>query len=130
MYINLTKDELDMVLEALSTVIENASSEMRYSTDTDLDESLQDTIDANNDLFDKVRHQMETPVEKLSVVVCVESGLVQDVWANGDIFVEVYDLDNNTLGEDCDDIAEADVLKDVLRQLVESPEWHTVFEWQ
>ena len=77
-------------------------------------------------VIENLRSQMESPVERLSVAVEVKGGLVQAAYANGDIFVDVYDLDVS----DFPDVGEqeaADLRELDLKKLVSNPEWHTVY---
>lgn len=126
MYINLTAGELNALIDALNSAIESRESESGYTQDEDILEANNDAIDEANTLINNLRSQMENPVEKLSVAVEVRGGLVQAAYANGDIFVDVYNLDVS----DCPDPGEqeaADKLEANLKELVSSPGWHTVY---
>lgn len=126
MYINLTAGELSALIDALNGAIESRESESGCTQDEDILEANYNAIDEANALINNLRSQMENPVEKLSVAVEVQGGLVQAAYANGDIFVDVYDLDVS----DFPDLGEqevADKLEANLKELVSSPGWHTVY---
>lgn len=126
MYINLTDTELSIIMDALNTALEDRESENRYTDANDILEANTSAIDTIDAVIDNLRSQMESPVERLSVAVEVKGGLVQAAYANGDIFVDVYDLDVS----DFPDIGEqeaADLRELDLKKLVSNPEWHTVY---
>ena len=89
MYINLTAGELNALIDALNGVIENRESESGCTQDEDILEANNNAIDEANALINNLRSQMKNPVDKLSVAVEVQGGLVQAAYANGDIFVDV-----------------------------------------
>ena len=130
MNINLTDIELSIIMDALNAALEDRESENRY---TDADADADDILEANASAIDMIdavienlRSQMESPVERLSVAVEVKGGLVQAAYANGDISVDVYDLDVS----DFPDVGEqeaADLRELDLKKLVSNPEWHTVY---
>lgn len=126
MYINLTDAELSIIMDALNTALEDRESENRYTDANDILEANTSAIDTIDAVIDNLRSQMESPVERLSVAVEVKGGLVQAAYANGDIFVDVYDLDVS----DFPDVGEqeaADLRELDLKKLVSNPEWHTVY---
>lgn len=126
MYINLTAGELSALIDALNGSIESRESESGCTQDEDILEANNNAIDEANALINNLRSQMETPVEKLSVAVEVRGGLVQAAYANGDIFVDVYDLDVSDYPDPGEQEA-ADKLEASLRELVSSSSWHTVY---
>ena len=126
MYINLTDAELSIIMDALNTALEDRESENRYTDADDILEANTSAIDTIDAVIDNLRSQMELPVERLSVAVEVKGGLVQAAYANGDISVDVYDLDVS----DFPDVGEqeaADLRELDLKKLVSNPEWHTVY---
>ncbi len=126
MYINLTDAELSIIMDALNTALEDRESENRYTDANDILEANTSAIDTIDAVIDNLRSQMESPVERLSVAVEVKGGLVQAAYANGDISVDVYDLDVS----DFPDVGEqeaADLRELDLKKLVSNPEWHTVY---
>lgn len=126
MYINLTDAELSIIMDALNTALEDRESENRYTDANDILEANTSAIDTIDAVIDNLRSQMESPVERLSVAVEVKGGLVQAAYANGDIFVDVYDLDVS----DFPDVGEqeaADLRELDLKKLVSNPKWHTVY---
>lgn len=126
MYINLTDAELSIIMDALNTALEDRESENRYTDADDILEANTSAIDTIDAVIDNLRSQMESPVERLSVAVEVKGGLVQAAYANGDISVDVYDLDVS----DFPDVGEqeaADLRELDLKKLVSNPEWHTVY---
>lgn len=126
MYINLTAGELNALIDALNSAIESRESESDCTQDEDILEANNNAIDEANALINNLRSQMENPVEKLSVAVEVRGGLVQAAYANGDIFVDVYDLDVSDFPDPGEQEA-ADQREDNLRELVSSPGWHTAY---
>ena len=126
MYINLTDTELSIIMDALNTALEDRESENRYTDANDILEANTSAIDTIDAVIENLRSQMESPVERLSVAVEVKGGLVQAAYANGDISVDVYDLDVS----DFTDVGEqeaADLRELDLKKLVSNPEWHTVY---
>lgn len=126
MYINLTDAELSIIMDALNTALEDRESENRYTDANDILEANTSAIDTIDAVIDNLRSQMESPAERLSVAVEVKGGLVQAAYANGDISVDVYDLDVS----DFPDVGEqeaADLRELDLKKLVSNPEWHTVY---
>lgn len=126
MYINLTDAELSIIMDSLNTALEDRESENRYTDANDILEANTSAIDTIDAVIDNLRSQMESPVERLSVAVEVKGGLVQAAYANGDISVDVYDLDVS----DFPDVGEqeaADLRELDLKKLVSTPEWHTVY---
>ena len=126
MYINLTDAELSIIMDALNTALEDRESENRYTDANNILEANTSAIDTIDAVIDNLRSQMESPVERLSVAVEVKGGLVQAAYANGDISVDVYDLDVS----DFPDVGEqeaADLRELDLKKLVSNPEWHTVY---
>ena len=60
-------------------------------------------IDHVEDILDELRNKPDDN-EKTHVVVCVEGGLVQNVYANRDMCVDVYDRDNGMTDDDDNDL--------------------------
>lgn len=126
MNINLTGIELSIIMDALNAALEDRESENRYTDADDILEANASAIDMIDAVIENLRSQMESPVERLSVAVEVKGGLVQAAYANGDISVDVYDLDVS----DFPDVGEqeaADLRELDLKKLVSNPEWHTVY---
>lgn len=126
MNINLTDIELSIIMDALNTALEDRESENRYTDADDILEANASAIDMIDAVIENLRSQMESPAERLSVAVEVKGGLVQAAYANGDISVDVYDLDVS----DFPDVGEqeaADLRELDLKKLVSNPEWHTVY---
>lgn len=65
----------------------------------------------------------DLPVE---LAVKVHQGLVQAIYANADIFPEVFDLDVSDFAEDSE-VAEADVKAAELEKLKQQPGWREVY---
>lgn len=126
MYIKLTADELNTIIDGLNAAIENRESESECTQDKEILEANDAAVKVCSGLIDNLRSQMEHTVESLDVAVMVKGGMVQAAYANGDIFVDVYDLDVSDYpdyGEqDAADAREAD-----LRELASSPGWRTVY---
>lgn len=126
MNINLTDIELSIIMDALNAALEDRESENRYTDADDILEANASAIDMIDAVIENLRSQMESPVERLSVAVEIKGGLVQAAYANGDISVDVYDLDVS----DFPDVGEqeaADLRELDLKKLVSNPEWHTVY---
>lgn len=126
MNINLTDIELSIIMDTLNAALEDRESENRYTDADDILEANASAIDMIDAVIENLRSQMESPVERLSVAVEVKGGLVQAAYANGDISVDVYDLDVS----DFPDVGEqeaADLRELDLKKLVSNPEWHTVY---
>ena len=126
MNINLTGIELSIIMDALNAALVDRESENRYTDADDILEANASAIDMIDAVIENLRSQMESPVERLSVAVEVKGGLVQAAYANGDISVDVYDLDVS----DFPDVGEqeaADLRELDLKKLVSNPEWHTVY---
>ena len=126
MNINLTDIELSIIMDALNAALEDRESENRYTDADDILEANASAIDMIDAVIENLRSQMESPVERLSVAVEVKGGLVQAAYANGDISVDVYDLDVS----DFPDVGEqeaADLRELDLKKLVSNSEWHTVY---
>lgn len=126
MYINLTAVELNTLIDALNSAVESRESESSCTQDEDILEANNNAIDKANALINNLRSQMENPIEKLGVAVEVQGGLVQAAYANGDIFVDVYDLDVSDFPDPGEQEA-ADQREAELRELVSSPGWSTVY---
>lgn len=126
MYINLTNVELSIIMDALNAALEDRESESRCTDADDILEANTNAIETIDAVIENLRSQMESPVERLSVAVEVKGGLVQAAYANGDISVDVYDLDVS----DFPDVGEQEAvdLRELdLKKLVSNPEWHTVY---
>ena len=65
----------------------------------------------------------DLPVE---LAVEVSQGLVQAIYANADIFPEVFDLDVSDFAEDSE-VAEADIKAAELKKLKQQPGWRAVY---
>lgn len=63
---------------------------------------------------------------QVELAVEVSQGLVQAIYANADIFPEVFDLDVSDFAEDSE-VAEADVKAAELKKLKQQPGWRAVY---
>ena len=63
---------------------------------------------------------------QVEVAVEVYRGLVQAIYANADIYPEVYDLDSFDFAEDSE-MAETDIKAAELEKLKQQPGWRTVY---
>lgn len=63
--------------------------------------------------------------EYLSVAVEIKSGTVSAAYADGNIYMEIYDLDHPECFDDGS--YDADRLETKLRERISSPEWHQVY---
>ena len=80
---------------------------------------VRDDTDIENWRIEEHDLQVELAVE-------VKDGLVQAIYANADIFPEVYDLDVSDFAEDSE-VAEADVKAAELEKLKQQPGWRAVY---
>ena len=80
---------------------------------------MRDDTDIENWRIEEHDLQVELAVE-------VKDGLVQAVYANVDIFPEVFDLDVSDFAEDSE-MAEADVKAAELEKLKQQPGWRAVY---
>lgn len=70
---------------------------------SDICSELDRYIDHVEDILDELRNKPDDN-EKTHVVVYVEGGLVQSVYANKDMCVDVYDRDNGLTDDDDNDL--------------------------
>ena len=63
---------------------------------------------------------------QVELAVEVEGGLVQAIYANADIFPEVFDLDVSDFAEDSE-VEEADIKAAELEKLKQQPGWRAVY---
>lgn len=80
---------------------------------------VRDDTDIENWRIEEHDLQVELAVE-------VKEGLVQAIYANADIFPEVYDLDVSDFAEDSE-VAEADMKAAELERLKQQPGWRAVY---
>lgn len=72
------------------------------------------------------RWRIEEQELDVQVAVEVEGGLVQNIYANADVYPDVYDLDVSDFPDDGEE-DEADRKKTELDELVKSPGWRLVY---
>ena len=75
---------------------------------------------------DMERWRIEEHDLQVDVAVEVKQGLVQAIYANTDIFPEVFDLDVSDFAEDSE-VAEADMKAAELEKLKQQPRWRAVY---
>ena len=75
---------------------------------------------------DMERWRIEEHELQVEVAVEVRQGLVQAIYANTDIFPEVFDLDVSEFAEDSE-VAEADMKAADLEKLKQQPGWRAVY---
>lgn len=75
---------------------------------------------------DMERWRIEEHELQVEVAVEVRQGLVQAIYANTDIFPEVFDLDVSDFAEDSE-VAEADMKAADLEKLKQQPGWRAVY---
>lgn len=78
------------------------------------------------DGMDSVRWRIEEQELDVRLTVHVKGGLVDEVQANADVNVEVYDLDMSDFPDECEQ-DEADRKEAELKELVKSPGWRVVW---
>ena len=75
---------------------------------------------------DMERWRIEEHELLVEMAVEVSQGLVQAIYANTDIYPEVYDLDSSDFAEDSE-MAEADIRAAELEKLKQQPGWRAVY---
>lgn len=75
---------------------------------------------------DMERWRIEEHELQVEMAVEVSQGLVQAIYANTDIYPEVYDLDSSDFAEDSE-MAEADIRAAELEKLKQQPGWRAVY---
>ena len=75
---------------------------------------------------DMERWRIEEHELLVEMAVEVSQGLVQAIYANTDIYPEVYDLDSSDFAEDSE-VAEGDIQAAELEKLKQQPGWRAVY---
>lgn len=78
------------------------------------------------DGMDSVYWRIEEQELDVQVVVRVKGGLVGDIYANTDVYPNVYDLDVSDFPDEGEE-DEADRKEDELEELIKSPGWRPVW---
>jgi len=102
-----TQDELFILSDALLLTISENSEAMKHITSQDAIEALKKYLTVLRDLNSKVCslsesqlaadfRAQEQPRKTPRVVIHVEDGMVQNVYADADVEVDVCDLDDDT----------------------------------
>lgn len=123
MKIELSSEQLSLVLNALGALAENAEYENAATACEDIHESNNETISTVEALVKYIEGYKEAAPK---VAVEVKGGLVQNVYANADVSVEVYDLDVSDFPDEGEQ-KEADDKEAELEDLVKSPGWRNVW---
>ena len=123
MKIELSNEQISLVLNALGALAENAEYENNATACGDIHEANDETISSVEALVKYIEGYKEV-VPK--VAVRVKGGLVQSVYANTDMNVEVYDLDVSNFPDEGEE-DEADKREAELEKLVVSPGWRDVW---
>lgn len=120
MYIKVSFSEVSSIIAALGMAIKNKTEQAEIATDA---ESKVSFMNAAED-FSVVQTNIQQQLDKnrnISVAVEVNSGVVQNVYANANISVEVYVLD-----EVSGDPNYAELRAEALKTLVNQPDWRRV----
>lgn len=123
MKIELNSEQLSLVLNALGALAENTEYENAATACKDIHEANDETISTVEALVKYIESYKETTPK---VAVEVKGGLVQNVYADADVSVEVYDLDVSDFPDDGEH-DEADNKEAELEELVKSPGWRNIW---
>ncbi len=123
MKIELSNEQISLVLNALGALAENAEYENKATVCGDIHEANDETINSVEALVKYIEGYKEVAPE---VAVRVKGGLVQSVYANADVNVEVYDLDVSDFPDEGEEDKAAEEEAE-LEKLVASPGWRAVW---
>lgn len=126
MYINLTDAELSIIMYALNTALEDRESESRCTDADDILEANTGAINEMTTLIENLQSQAENPVNRLSVAVKVQGGMVHAVYSNSNVDVDVYDLDVYDFPDEGEE-DEASLKEKELNELCNTPGWREVW---
>lgn len=123
MKIELSNEQISLVLNALGALAENAEYENKAMVCGDIHEANDETINSVEALVKYIEGYKEVAPE---VAVRVKGGMVQSVYANADVNVEVYDLDVSDFPDEGEEDKAAEKEAE-LEKLVASPGWRAVW---
>ena len=99
MNINLTHNELTSLITALDLAIQDKCDAAKYTTDAGDKADCENEAEALSGIQANILRQMSSKI-CVSVAVEVRGGLVQNIYSNGDVSAEVYDLDISDFPDD------------------------------
>lgn len=126
MNISLSREDLSDILDALDTVADDRQEQLRYTIEPSDRDSLEAAINRANALRESIAKQMETAPEHLHIAAMVEGGLIQSVYANGDVSLDVYDLDVSDFPDE-GEAEEAERRRNVFQTIAADPAYHSVY---
>ena len=129
MNMKMTKEEAQMVLKALEHVAEVTRAEIRMLSEAELAETdsgpaVQSDETSEEGTLESAREN-SSPA-RISIAIEVQGGMVRNVYANGNVDVEVYDLDVSDF-PDPDEAENAYSRATALQELSQDPTFHRVW---
>ena len=125
MNINLTHNELTSLIDALDLAIQDKCHAVKCTTDADDKADCQNEAEALSGIQANILRQMSSKI-CVSVAVEVRGGLVQNIYSNGDVSAEVYDLDISDFPDEGEE-DEADKRSKELEELCRQPGWKAMW---
>lgn len=125
MNINLTHNELTSLIDALDLAIQDKCHAVKCTTDADDKADCQNEAEALSGIQANILRQMSSKI-CVSVAVEVRGGLVQNIYSNGDVSAEVYDLDISDFPDEGEE-DEADKRSKELEELCRQPGWKAIW---
>lgn len=125
MNINLTHNELTSLIAALDLAIQDKCDAINYTTDADDKADCKSEAEALSGIQANILRQMASN-HSISVAVEVKGGLVQNIYSNGDVSAEVYDLDVLDFPDEGEE-DEVDKRSKELEELRRQPGWETIW---
>ena len=125
MNINLTHNELTSLIDALDLTIQDKCHAVKCTTDADDKADCQNEAEALSGIQANILRQMSSKI-CVSVAVEVRGGLVQNIYSNGDVSAEVYDLDISDFPDEGEE-DEADKRSKELEELCRQPGWKAIW---
>ena len=125
MNINLTHNELTSLIDALDLAIQDKCHAVKCTTDADDKADCQNEAEALSGIQANILRQMSSKI-CVSVAVEVRGGLVQNIYSNGDVSAEVYNLDISDFPDEGEE-DEADKRSKELEELCRQPGWKAIW---
>ena len=125
MNINLTHNELTSLITALDLAIQDKCDAAKYTTDAGDKADCENEAEALSGIQANILRQMSSKI-CVSVAVEVRGGLVQNIYSNGDVSAEVYDLDISDFPDEGKE-DEADKCFKELEELCRQPGWKAIW---
>lgn len=125
MNINLTHSELTSLIAALDLAIQDKGDAAKCTTDADDKADCQSEAEILSGIQANILRQMASN-HSISVAVEVRGGLVQNIYSNGDVSAEVYNLDISDFSDEGEE-DEADRRSKELEELCRQPGWKAIW---